>query len=89
MPINEVPSVFIHPLDAKDSHYIDLALCTRSQLVVGRDKHLLDLVDRTKPAGADFLTRFPLLKIVTPPQFLSGMRGGPRTAETSGDSDES
>jgi putative PIN family toxin of toxin-antitoxin system len=72
-PVDDVPEVYVHPWDADDSHYINLALATRSRLVVSRDKHLLGLMDANRPEATEFMTRFPSLKIVEPTTLLRDM----------------
>ena len=69
-PIDNVPDTYVSPFDADDSHYINLALATRSQLVVSRDKHLLNLMDQAREEARDFARRFPELRIVEPPILL-------------------
>lgn len=43
--VKDVPPVHIHPVDPDDSHYINLAAATGSDLIVSRDAHLLNLMD--------------------------------------------
>ncbi|MCL2648674.1 MAG: hypothetical protein FWD61_17005 [Phycisphaerales bacterium] len=62
------------PFDADDSHCINLALATRSQLVVSRDKHLLNLMDQTHEEARDFVKRFPGLWIIEPQILLQMLR---------------
>jgi putative PIN family toxin of toxin-antitoxin system len=68
--LNDVPAVYVHPIDPKDSHYIDLAIATESEFVVSRDRDLLRLVDPRSPESADFARRFPALRIVDPVVLL-------------------
>jgi putative PIN family toxin of toxin-antitoxin system len=39
--ITQVPDRYTHPIDPKDSAYVNLALATNAQLIVSRDHHLL------------------------------------------------
>lgn len=68
--VPDVPSVFVHPIDPKDSQYVDLAARTGSTFLVSRDRHLLELMDRRRPSSKEFLERFPSVQIINPPQFL-------------------
>jgi len=72
--VHVVPSVYHHPYDPDDSHYVDLAIATNSSLVVSRDRHLLDLMDQSRTDGKDFFQRFPHLKVVTPDNFVRQLR---------------
>ncbi len=69
-PVDNVPEVYRHPHDADDSHYVNLALATESQLILSRDRHLLDLMDQTRSESRDFARRFPMLRIVEPHVLL-------------------
>ena len=66
----DVPHVFDFPRDPDDAHYVDLALAVDAKLIVSRDKDLLSLTDATTTEGRDFMTRYPLLQILTPPGAL-------------------
>lgn len=82
--VREIPEVFVHPTDPKDSHYINLAIATGSMLIVSRDRHLLDLTDPTKALSGEFLRQFPLVRVFTPPEFLHVLRDWHRTIEDAG-----
>lgn len=69
-----VPEIYEHPVDSKDSHYVNLAVATGSKLIVSRDRHLLNLMDQRIPGARDFLQRFPGVLILTPPEFLRSLR---------------
>jgi putative PIN family toxin of toxin-antitoxin system len=43
--IEDVPEVYQHPVDADDSHYVNLALAAEATLITSRDHHLLALMD--------------------------------------------
>jgi putative PIN family toxin of toxin-antitoxin system len=68
--VTQVPDSYRHPSDPKDSHYVNLALVAAAELIVSRDRHLLDLCDPGRPAGRDFTARFPQLRILEPTAFL-------------------
>jgi putative PIN family toxin of toxin-antitoxin system len=68
--VMDVPSVYVHTIDPDDSHYVDLAVATQSTFIVTRDRHLLNLVDLTRPESAEFTRRFPNIAIVAPDSFV-------------------
>ena len=65
-----VPSVFVHPIDPKDSMYVDLAVASDAHLITTRDRHLLSLRDSSDRVGVDFISRFPNIEVLTPVQLL-------------------
>jgi putative PIN family toxin of toxin-antitoxin system len=68
--LREVPEVFVYPRDPNDEPYVNLAVAAEVRYLVTWDKDLLDLMDETTPAGADFRERFPALLILSPVAFL-------------------
>jgi predicted nucleic acid-binding protein len=69
-------SVFILPRDIKDEPFINLAVAGNAQFIVTwNDRHLTYLMRQDTPEGKDFCTRFPNLKIVSPPEFLHALAG--------------
>jgi putative PIN family toxin of toxin-antitoxin system len=62
--VDRVADVYAHPIDPDDSHYVNLAIATNSELIVSRDRHLLNLMDESRPEGRDFHTRFPLIRVL-------------------------
>ena len=64
------PEPFVYQRDPDDAHYVNLAVAAGANLIVSRDKDLLDLRDSTKPVAADFQKRFPQLRILDPVSFL-------------------
>ncbi len=72
--VKDPPSVYQHPLDPKDSHYVDLAVASDAKLIVSRDKHLLNLTNSSKPGAAAFKTLFPHLEVWQPEQLLRLLR---------------
>lgn len=79
----EVSDVYRHPVDPKDSHYVNLAVAAAASLIVSRDNHLLNLMDVTRPDGSEFRARFPDLRVITPVGLLQEIeqtRSAPRGA---------
>ena len=65
---------FVYDRDPDDAHYVNLALAADATLIVTRDADLLDLMNASQNDGKEFQTRFPTLKIITPPAFLAVVR---------------
>jgi putative PIN family toxin of toxin-antitoxin system len=72
--VEHPPSVYLHPTDPKDSHYVDLAVASQAKLIVSRDKHLLNLTKPPKPGAAQFMAQFPQLQVLDPAQLLEMLR---------------
>jgi predicted nucleic acid-binding protein len=68
--MEDFPLVFSYQRDPDDAHYVNLAIAAQAELIVSRDRDLLDLMDPTKPEAADFQRRFPQVRIVDPVGFL-------------------
>jgi putative PIN family toxin of toxin-antitoxin system len=68
--IDHPPSVFVHPIDPKDSHHVNLAVSADAKLIVSRDKHLLNLTNAAKPPAKEFMARFPGLEVLPPERLL-------------------
>jgi putative PIN family toxin of toxin-antitoxin system len=68
--IDQVPSVFTYQRDPDDAHYVNLALAANANLIVSRDRDLLDLADLTRQEAVEFHRLFPTLRILEPVQFL-------------------
>jgi putative PIN family toxin of toxin-antitoxin system len=68
------PDPFEYRRDPDDANYVNLALAANAALIVSRDKDLLDLMDTTIADGAEFKSRFPLLRILDPVTFLRESR---------------
>jgi putative PIN family toxin of toxin-antitoxin system len=66
----DFPEDFKYQRDPDDAHYVNLALAADAKLIVSRDNDLLDLMDPAKPEAAEFQSRYPWLRIVTPVGFL-------------------
>lgn len=66
------PAAFSLPRDPKDEPLIDLAVAGAADyLVTWNHRHLNYLMNRDTPEGVEFCNRFPSLRIITPPEFLS------------------
>jgi predicted nucleic acid-binding protein len=72
--VTDVPSIYVHPYDPDDSHYVNLALKADARLIVSRDRHLLMLADPTREEARDFKVRFPALRILDPVQLLDELK---------------
>jgi uncharacterized protein len=72
--IEQVPVAYSNPFDPDDSHYIDLAVATGSNLIVSRDPHFLKLMEAAHQEAIDFRIRFPLLEITTPDVLAKRIR---------------
>ncbi len=70
----KITDVYQNPFDPEDSPYINLALAAGAKLITSRDRHLLWLVDPSKPEGQEFQRRFPDLLILKPEQLLQRIR---------------
>jgi uncharacterized protein len=70
----DVPSIFVHPIDPKDSVYVNVAVAAGATIITTRDLHLLNLTDPTRPESTEFRSRFPGLEVLTPVQLLSRVR---------------
>jgi len=68
--VDQVPVVFTYQRDRDDAHYVNLAVAAQADLIVSRDKDLLDLVNPSRPESIEFHRRFPTLRILEPVQFL-------------------
>src|SRR5215212_482835 len=78
--VDNAQPLYVHPIDPDDSEYINLALATNSELIVSRDRHLLNLMDVQRPHARDFHKRFPQLLILSPDQFARQLREEERQA---------
>jgi putative PIN family toxin of toxin-antitoxin system len=72
--VKDVPSVYIHPIDPDDSHYIDLAYATKSEIVATRDRHLHGLMDVSQQIGRDFKKLFPTIVVMQPEALTERIR---------------
>jgi putative PIN family toxin of toxin-antitoxin system len=72
--VNNVPSVYKHPIDPDDSHYIDLAVATNSEIIASRDRHLHALMDEKQPLGQSFKILFPTIVVMNPETLLERLR---------------
>ena len=60
------PDHFRYPRDPDDEHILNLAIETKAEYLVSRDKDLLDLMDENQSEGRAFRQRFPGLTILDP-----------------------
>ena len=72
--IDRPTAVFEHPIDEDDSGYVNLAIAGAADVIVSRDKHLLNLMNPAKPWSADFRARFPQIRVLAPDAFLQELR---------------
>jgi putative PIN family toxin of toxin-antitoxin system len=82
--IDKPATLFEHPIDEDDAAYINLAIEGAAEVIVSRDKHLLNLMNPAKPWSADFRARFPQIRVMSPEAFLEQLRAesgdlGPRS----------
>jgi len=56
--VTDVPEIYRHPFDPDDSAYVNLALKVNAQLIVSRDRHLLNLADANRAEGRIFRRDF-------------------------------
>jgi putative PIN family toxin of toxin-antitoxin system len=71
----DVPAVYIHPIDPDDSHYINLALHVGAQILVTRDRHLLNLMDVSRKEAQEFKARYPTIQVIDPVALLRELGG--------------
>jgi putative PIN family toxin of toxin-antitoxin system len=72
--VDDVPAVYNNPFDPDDSHYVDLAVETKSKLIVSRDPHLLKLADETLKEAKELKELFPELTVMTPDALAEHLR---------------
>jgi putative PIN family toxin of toxin-antitoxin system len=73
--VDPVPSIFVYPRDPDDAHYVDLALATGADLVVSRDRDLLDLMSEANADGRILREHHPKFRVLTPPELLQQLHG--------------
>jgi putative PIN family toxin of toxin-antitoxin system len=72
--VTEVTELYENPFDPDDSHYVNLAIASRADLITTRDGDLLRLMDETNPEAREFRNRFPVLRIIPPEHVLELLR---------------
>jgi putative PIN family toxin of toxin-antitoxin system len=72
--VSDFDETFIYRRDPDDAHYVNLALAANAQLIVSRDRDLLDLMNSSDLEAADFRRRFPSLRILDPVQLLHDLK---------------
>ena len=65
-----VPKKFSYPRDEDDEPYINLAVAAGADLIISRDRDLLDLMTGHANECKEFRQRFRPLRIVEPVEFL-------------------
>jgi predicted nucleic acid-binding protein len=65
-----VPTAFEYPRDPDDAPYINLAIATGANLIVSRDRDLLDLMQPGSADGTRLRADHPTFRVLTPPQLL-------------------
>src|SRR5437588_1927327 len=69
--VNAPSHVLALPRDPKDEPLIDLAVAGRADfLVTWNERHLTYRTKGDTPEGKEFSSRFPNLRIISPPEFL-------------------
>jgi uncharacterized protein len=65
------PRAFSLPRDPDDEPFIDLTIAGNAEYIVTWNvRHLTYLMNQDTTEGKDFCTRYPNIRIVSPPQFL-------------------
>lgn len=72
------PRAFSLPRDPADEPYTDLAVAAQANyLVTWNERRLTYLMRQDTPEGQEFCRRFPLLTILSPPEFLQAIEQKP------------
>ena len=70
------PAIFPLPRDSGDEPIIDLAVAGDAEFIVTwNERHLTYLMKQDTPEGREFCSRFPKIRIVSPPDFLAAVNG--------------
>lgn len=69
-----IANVFVLERDPKDAKYVDLAIATKADLLVTRDKDILDLREKESPLLQIFEKLDWQFKIVDPFEMLTFLR---------------
>ena len=73
--IQNPPPVFTLPRDSNDEPFINLVVAGNADFIVTwNERHLTYLMKQDTPEGVDFCTKFPTIKILSPPDFLATFR---------------
>lgn len=76
--VPDPPKSFQLPRDANDEMFLDLAIAGRADYVVTwNERHLTYLMKADTPEGRDFCSRFPGIRILSPPAFLNALDANP------------
>jgi len=71
--IRDIPHVVRFPRDPHDEPYLDLVAAVQADVLVTRDRDLLDLATDHAVEAKEFRQRFPFLKVVDPVVFLRAL----------------
>jgi uncharacterized protein len=76
--ISKIPRKFRYPRDPDDEPYINLAVASKADYLVSRDRDLLDLMSSHSDEAKEFRQRFRPLQVIEPLEFLKLVRSIPR-----------
>ena len=71
--VEPVPKVFVYERDPKDEKYVNLAIASKSDVLVSRDKDILSLRDQNSPLRMAFGDQLKL-QILDPVELLQILR---------------
>ena len=72
--MRHVPKKFSYSRDPDDEPYINLAVETKADYLVSRDRDLLDLMTAYSSEAKEFRQRFRPLRVIEPLEFLQEVR---------------
>jgi putative PIN family toxin of toxin-antitoxin system len=72
--ISKIPKKFRYPRDPDDEPFINLAVASRAEYLVSRDRDLLDLMTSHSDEAKEFRQRFRPLQVIEPLEFLKLVR---------------
>jgi len=68
--LRHVPRLFEYSRDSKDEPYLNLAIAAKADVLVSRDRDLLDLMTAHDSESKQFRQRFRSLKVIRPDDLL-------------------
>ena len=71
--VTDVTSLFRYHRDPDDEPYLNLAIASKAQFLVTRDRDLLDLNKESDPDGQRLRAQAPGLRILDPAAFLEAL----------------
>ncbi len=77
--LDNPPRAFEYSRDSKDEKYINLAIVSKADYIISRDKDFLDLMSGFDDKSKEFRQRFRRLRIVEPVGFLNILSAALRT----------